>query len=195
MCTNNFRAAGVILMAALDKMSDVKAGASRQQGRSKSLLLQPVRVEWSHDYTAYQPYNWAFVVLDTDSSDEGCFESDLLISSVLLYNVALCYQALACSSSADEAYLKEALQVYDTALPFLDCNRNHYRLLRLAIINNRGYVLTRLGQPFAAQRCLRKLKYLLMTSDAPEEVQREDVLGLHLNVALVYKRHDHAAAA
>jgi hypothetical protein len=202
MSANKYRDAGILLVSALRQIQEGQnSGKSLDQianEHDKDLLLQPIRIgKDDHECSSFSLYNWALLVLNVDNSCDALssVRTEIQLSAVLLYNTGLCYQAMGMAESTEPLSFQMALKMYNIALSVLCTCDRPARLLCLALENNKGYIMSYFYEFDEAQLCLANIKTLLTTIYAPEEVQREDILEIRMNVALLFGQHSHAAAA
>jgi hypothetical protein len=197
MNIRQFREAAAVLVSALQQIESIQTCASQSAVGVKvdmEGLIQPIRIAASDDDRSFvNVYNWALVVVANDDGVRAIANHEARLTAILLYNLGFCYQAES-RGPTNERFCK-AIKMYDAAIMILDSSGCHERLLRLAILNNQAYILTSFHDYSAAQDCLKALEILLARTSLCEEVAREDILEIHLNVALVRGAHAHSAAA
>ena len=156
--------------------------------------VQPIRVDQhEHDCSSFYLYNWALLILGDDSTMGPATASQ--ISAIVLYNTGLCYQMMGMAAIAEQSFHQKALKMYNMALSLVDPGQTSGRLLQLASLNNKGTIMAWFYEHRAAQECLGYLQHLLANNVEIHEAQREDMLEIRMNVALLLARHNHAAAA
>lgn len=200
MCMGNYRAAGNLLLVALHLLdgSQCKFSTGVSIGcEGQDLQIQPVMIHWREaESSFFYLYHWAFTIARvSDGDSSSLFLSDTRITAILLYNTGLCCQAMGMAETTEHAFFNEAFKLYTMALLLLDFGDTNDRLLHLAVLNNRGFIMACFYEYGAAQECLGSLKYLLETTKTSEWAIREHVLQIHMNVTLLYGEHTHAGAA
>ncbi|GKY98622.1 hypothetical protein MPSEU_000818900 [Mayamaea pseudoterrestris] len=211
MCESNFIVAASLLTRALREIQgaqkhdhDYDCSPCHDYSLSlkmNDLSIRPVRISpKQHDVSVFRIYNWALLITDMDvvvcSSDE--IQLAARICAILMYNLGLCFQAIGMIEGSDkQVSFHKAIRAYDASSMLLQSSGCDQRLLRLAILNNKGCIMAYCYSDYsAAQECLGALQHLLRTVHCAEEVVgREDLMEIHLNVVLVYGRHAHASAA
>jgi hypothetical protein len=199
MCVNKFQEATTDLIAALRLIQSTEEKNSNsshhEKVNAKDLLIRPVRIATDHqDQSFFHIYNWALVIIG--NIDHEDVQDVSRICAVILYNLGLCFQAIAMEEEMDRTSLDKAFRMYDAASMLLDSSGCTEWIARLAIMNNKGCIMACCYSDYGgAQECLGTLQYLLTTVDGAEEIDREDILEIRMNVALVYGRHAHAGAA
>jgi hypothetical protein len=191
MSMGKFRHAGRILVGAL-------SGIQRYQSDQEptvatiaviSVQLIPIRTK-EHECSSFYLYDRA---LQIDAS-VGVPTMEQL-SAVILYNTGLCYHNMSKNARNEQDSLLKALKMYEMAMSLVDLSRPMGRLIHLASINNKGHIMACFYEHNAAQECLGYLQYLLANASENAEVQRDDIMEIRLNVALLYGERMHAAAA
>lgn len=200
MSANKYRDAGILLVSALRQIQESQNTCRSlddiAQVREKDLLIQPIRIgKDDHDCSSFSLYNWALLVMNHDHASLCSLQNEIKLSAVLLYNTGLCYQAMGLAEGTEHSSFPMALKMYEIALSLLCTCDSTDRLLRLALFNNKGYIMSYFYEHDEAQACLANIKYLLAITYAPDEVQREDILEIRMNVALLLGKHSHAGAA
>lgn len=166
-------------------------------GRPCDLILQPVRVHMIHHTRSFiAVYDWALSFMDLEQVESGSVQNVSRVCATLLYNLGLCFQALGSQRRVDQDLSnRKAMRSYDAALSILNSCSCTERLLRLALLNNLGFLMACYCNYSATHQYLSALRQLLATFDRVEDVERDDILEIHLNCALFYDKHAHAAAA
>ncbi|GKY90827.1 hypothetical protein MPSEU_000055500 [Mayamaea pseudoterrestris] len=201
MSANKYRDAGILLVSALRQIQQGQSVSCRSVStvmteHDKDLVLQPMRIgKDDHDCSSFSLYNWAILVMDHDVQATKTLKNEIKLSALLLYNTGLAYQAMGMEEGSEQVSFQMALKMYNIALSLLCTCDSSDRLLRLALLNNKGFIMSYFCEFDEAQACLAHIKFLLATIYAPEEAQREDILEIRMNVALLFGKHSHAAAA
>jgi hypothetical protein len=207
MYADAYKDAGELLRSALRDM--VKSQSSPCQMPSNmsvstsntELLLRPIRIDKSDCYdscSSYSVYNRALLVLnspDHSGDSRSTLSLEIQVSAVLLYNLGLFYQTMDIGEDSRVCLALLSLQMYDIALFLLSLCTQINPLLRLALENNKGYILSQFCEFTRAHHCLFNIQRLLTGIHHPEQVQREDILEIRMNVVLLLGFHTHSAAA
>lgn len=144
-------------------------------------------------------YNRAFVLSGIDNETIFSTRNEATVSGVLLFNMALCYHLQGIRGLGDHQKLEKALQFYEAAAAIMGLNHNLCgadRLIYLAIYNNKAHIFSVLCCEEDAQRCLSWLKESLEGSEVEgDNLLCNDLVDIHLNVALFHGSRRHAPAA
>jgi hypothetical protein len=199
MSANKYREAGALLVTALQQVQEsqrVRHPIHDLDKDNTDIFIQPVRIgKDDRDCSSFSLYNWTFLVMDHDQNATLSISNQVKISALILYNTGLCYTAMGMAEGTEHASFQMALRMFDIALSLLNSSDRTDCLLRLALLNNKGYIMAHNFEFDEAQACLGNIKFLLSSINAPEEVQREDILEVRMNVALLFGKHSHAASA
>ena len=153
------------------------------------------------DDMVFRPLNCTFLVSAGDQVlADKTTALDAELTAFLIYNIAVCYQTLGFQGYQCKAHLHalKVLELYEAALSLLEScygTANTDLMLPLAILNNKGCVLSYFHDFQAAQVSLGSLKHLLDMVVGAHDIRSCDILELQMNVALIYVQYYPAAAA
>ncbi|GKY93959.1 hypothetical protein MPSEU_000362800 [Mayamaea pseudoterrestris] len=210
MEAGNYRAAGKLLVdglawirrqeAELELASEMESQGKHVQDE-REIKFEPVRIGLKDQgCSSFYLYNWSLLVTN-DTQGEAERSANLhnvaRICASLLFNTGVCFQAIGMLECAGQAIsMQKALRMYNMAMSLLDLNYEADRLIQLAALNNKGCIMASFCDQEGVQNCLASLQYLLTTIDATTDVaQREDMLEIRMNVALLYGEPTHSPAA
>lgn len=199
MATGDFYTAANILIEALKQFQflNVQSQESEEmkEENQQSSHIHPVRIACKQsEGSSYYFYNWAFLVND-DPATPSFSQNKARVSAILLYNTGLCFQAVGLIQSNASVSLEKALKLYEMALSLLYFVNCADRLLRIALLNNKGCIMNAFHEYKETQACLGSLQYLLTNAELPRQARREDIVEIYMNVALHFGEHTHASAA
>lgn len=196
MSAGRYKEAGQLLLTALQQIkSCILPTPSVQQDPSSDIFLQPCRVEVNnHDTTCLSLYRWA--ILADENGTSSCEDVIRQLSAVLLYNMGLSYQVMGMQDGSERSF-QVALSLYSHAISLLSADAGAQLPLRFALLNNRGCILEHFCEFRKAQECLAIVGHLLdvFYPVSPNELSREDLLDIRMNVTLSLGLHSHAATA
>jgi hypothetical protein len=202
MEASNYRAAGKLLVDGLAQVQQHQAFFETcpvdepTNDEHNELQVRPVRIgQIDRGCSPYCLYNWALVIEGAHTEGFASLHNATRVCAIILYNTGLCYMAMGISMGKEYDSFQKALKMYNMAMSLLDLDHETDRLIQLASFNNIGYIMASFYEYSATQECLRSLQYLLTTAGATDDAQREDVMEIRMNVALLYGEHIHAAAA
>jgi tetratricopeptide (TPR) repeat protein len=154
------------------------------------------------ELSVFSLYNRALVLVGSDNDTVCSPRNEATVSGVLLFNMALCYHIQGLGRPEDHHKLEKALQFYQAAASIIGLNHNLCgadRLIYLAIYNNQAQIFSNLFCEEEVQQCLSWLQEGLECSaaegDAEDDLVSNDLIDIHLNVALFHGSRAHAPAA
>ncbi|GKY93960.1 hypothetical protein MPSEU_000362900 [Mayamaea pseudoterrestris] len=197
MVAGDFKRAANILIAALRQIHCCNSQAYLESAmpEENTLCVQPIRIEnIMPERSSFYLYNWAFLVTD-GRTDVASVHDATRACAILLYNTGLCFQAIGMREGTERESCGKALKLYNMGLSLLSVLNDSDQLLRIALLNNKGYIMHCLYEYKEAQVCLSSLQSLLTRADLPSGARREDIIEILMNVALLFGGHPSAACA
>jgi tetratricopeptide (TPR) repeat protein len=180
---------------------DTKLDDESQEEKSEEYALEscPVDFDAGTDSSVFSLYNRALLLTGIDNKTIFSSRNEATVSGVLLFNVALCYHLLGLQQPSDQRKLEKALQFYKAAAAVIGLNYNLCgadHLIYLAVYNNKAHIFSILLCEEDAQRCLSWLKESLeVTEEDSDQLFSNELVDIHLNVALFHGSRRHAPAA
>jgi tetratricopeptide (TPR) repeat protein len=160
-------------------------------------VSQPTSSSASSEDDGYAMFMRSLIVEDADTIFASR-QSQCAYTAVILYQMGLAYHIMGFHSKRSDKYFQTAAVVYQRGIHMLQVScpdEWSYGLLKMALFNNLGHVLLRLGEFERVRECMDRMVPLLTDYlDYFDEVDA-DLLGCRMNVLVLQGSFCNAPAA